>query len=80
MVRLSIDFEFSPRDWWANGGQDLWEALAEAFDGAHVVVEENLANSWLEQARAIPGWDLGPEYAPHPVRLSELNEDDEELL
>jgi hypothetical protein len=76
MVKLSIDFEFPSRAWWENGGQDLWDALAEGFDGSGVVVDEDLANSWLSQAAAIEGWDDGHEYAPHPVRLAPLDEDE----
>jgi hypothetical protein len=80
MVRLSIDFEFPSRAWWENGGQDLWDGIAEGFDGSYVVLDPSLAESWLAQARDIPGWDAGSEYAPHPVRLMPLDEDDEELL
>jgi len=80
MKKLAIDFEFSSRTWWESGGQDLWDALTEAFDGSGVVVDDDLAESWLAQAQAIEGWDDGPEYAPHPVRLSEVDEEDEALL
>jgi len=75
--RLAIDFEFSSRTWWENGGQELWEAVTEGFDGSGVVVDDDLAESWLIQARGVPGWDEGPEYAPHPVRIAEVDEDDE---
>ena len=77
MVRLAIDFEFPSRDWWNNGGQDLWDALTEAFDGSGVVVDDDLANSWLTQAERIEGWHAGAEYAPHPIRLSPIDEDEE---
>lgn len=79
LVRLSVDYEFSSRTWWDEGGQELWDAIAQGFDGGVVVLEEDLARSWLEQARALPGWDEGHEYAPHPVSLGELGEDDEAL-
>ena len=78
MLRLAIDFEFPSRTWWESGGQDLWDALTEAFDGSNVVVDDDLAASWLTQARAIPGWDEGAEYAPHPIRMSPLDEDEED--
>ena len=42
-----------------------------------MILEESLAKSWLIQAREIPGWDDGHDYAPHPVRLSEIDEDEE---
>ena len=76
MVRLAIDFEFASRAWWENGGQQLWDALAEDFDGSGVVVDDDLATSWLAQARQIEGWTDGSEYAPHPVRPVPLADDD----
>jgi hypothetical protein len=77
--KLSIDFEFSSRAWWENGGQELWDAVTEGFDGSGVIVDDDLASSWLERARAIPGWDDGADYAPHPIRASALEPDDIEL-
>jgi hypothetical protein len=77
--RLAIDFEFSSRTWWESGGQELWNAVTESFDGSGVIVDDDLAASWLAQASAIAGWDEGPEYAPHPVRASAVDEDDESL-
>ena len=79
MVRLVIDFEFTSRTWWEAGGQELWDAIAESFDGSGVLVDPDLARSWLGQASAIPGWDEGTEYAPHPVRTAAVEEDDPEL-
>lgn len=80
MVRLAIDFEFSSRTWWDAGGQELWDAICESIDGNAVLVDDDLAESWLAQARAIEGWEDGTEYAPHPIRLGEIDPDDEELL
>jgi hypothetical protein len=77
MVRLAIDFENPAENWWEAGGRDLWESIAEGFDNNDVVLDESLARSWLEQAARIPGWDDGPEYAPHPVLLRELDPDEE---
>jgi hypothetical protein len=79
VVRLAIDFEFPSRDWWESGGQQLWEAIAESPDATKVVVDEDLAASWLTQAARISGWDAGPDYAPHPVRALPLPEDDEDF-
>ena len=45
-----------------------------------VVVDADLAGSWLAQAQAIVGWDAGSEYSPHPVHLTPLEEDDADLL
>ena len=53
MVRLAIDFEFPSREWWENGGQQLWEALAESADAAKVIVDDDLAASWLARKRAV---------------------------
>jgi hypothetical protein len=79
MVRLAIDFEFPSRVWWESGGQELWDALVEDFDGGGVIVDADLATSWLAQAEQIRGWSEGPDYAPHPVRRIELAADDADL-
>ncbi|CAG0995621.1 hypothetical protein MYXO_02667 [Myxococcaceae bacterium] len=77
MVKLRIDFEFPSRGWWESGGQELWEGIAESADASSVIVDENLAESWIAEARRLPGWDDGHEYAPHPVRVTALEEEDE---
>lgn len=77
LVRLAIDFENPARDWWENGGRDLWEGIAEGFDGSAVVLEASLAKSWLDEAARIQGWDGGPDYSPHPIRLQPIDEDEE---
>jgi hypothetical protein len=78
MIRLSIDFENTSSMWWEQGGQDLWDAITEGFDGNSVVVDESLAKSWLETASQIRGWDDGPEYAPNPVNVTEVDEFEED--
>lgn len=80
MVRLAVDFEFPSREWWENGGQELWEGVAESADAAKVVVDEDLARSWLAQASRIQGWNAGAEYAPHPVRAVPLSDDEPDDL
>jgi hypothetical protein len=77
LIRLSVDFEFASRTWWESGGRDLWEGIAEGFDGSSVVLDEGLARSWLEQAQRIPGWSEGPDYAPHPVAAVAVEEDED---
>ncbi len=79
LVRLSVDYEFPSRSWWEKGGQELWDAISDGFDGAVVVLEEDLARSWLERARGLPGWDEGPDYAPHPIAASPVADEDEAL-
>ena len=79
MVKLAIDYEFTSRTWWESGGQELWDAVCESFDGGGVVIDDSLASSWLAQASQIEGWHDGSEYAPHPVRSESLEEDDPDL-
>jgi hypothetical protein len=80
MLKLSVDFEFPSRTWWEQGGRSLWEGISEGFDGSSVVLDEALAESWLAQAREIPGWDEGPDYAPHPIAVSPVADDEIDLL
>ena len=77
MVRLSVDFECPARSWWEQGGQALWDGIAEGFDGSSVVLDESLADSWLAEARKLPGWNEGPDYAPHPVAVSPVADDED---
>jgi hypothetical protein len=77
MVKLAIEFENPAVSWWEGGGRDLWEALTEAFDNSDVIVQESIATSWLLQAASIPGWEGGPEYAPHPICQKSIDEDEE---
>jgi hypothetical protein len=76
-MKLAVDFEHPSRLWWESGGQELWDGVAEAFDGSSIVLDDPIALSWIEAARKIPGWDAGPEWAPHPVRVSPLAEDED---
>lgn len=50
--------------------------MVEGFDGGSVVLEEPLARSWLEQASQLPGWNEGPEFAPHPIAVATVNDDE----
>lgn len=77
MVKLAIEFENPSPRWWAAGGRDLWDGIAEAFDGSTVLLDEAMAESWLAQAAAIPGWEGGPDYAPHPIYVRAVDEDEE---
>jgi hypothetical protein len=77
MLRLSIDYECPAPIWWEKGGRELWESIAEAFDGSSVVLDDSLAESWLARAREIPGWDSHADYAPHPIAVSPVAEDDD---
>lgn len=77
LVKLAIDFECPSPLWWKSGGRELWETILESFDNSSVVVEESIARSWLEQAAQIPGWTGGPEYAPSPICLKQIEEDED---
>jgi hypothetical protein len=78
LVKLAIDYEFASRIWWRQGGQELWDAVN---DGAPaVLLDEDLARSWLAQAAAISGWDEGRAYAPHPITMSAVDEEDAALV
>jgi len=77
MIRLSIDFENPSPEWWENGGRDLWDALIEGFDNNDVVLDASLAKSWLGQASSLQGWQGGPEFAPHPICIKSIDEDEE---
>ncbi len=78
MVRLAIDFENQSREWWDNGGQDLWDSIIEGFENNAVLLDESLAESWIAHAKQIPGWDNGHPYSPNPVVLQAV--DDDEVL
>jgi hypothetical protein len=77
VVRLSVDFEHASRAWWVNGGQELWDGITEGFEETKVVLDDDLAASWLAEARRIPGWDDGPDYAPHPVTAAPVDPDEQ---
>lgn len=77
MVKLAVDFENSASLWWESGGRDLWESVAEGFDNNEVLLERSIAESWLVAAAELPGWEGGPEFAPHPVRIKQVDEDEE---
>ena len=79
MTKLQIDFENPGRGWWDAGGRALWEALTGDPDESSVVVDDDVASSWLREAAQIPGWDGGPEFAPHPIASSLLNPDEADL-
>ena len=77
-VRLTIDFEFSSRTWWDEGGQDFWDMLTDGLDHS-VVLEASVADSWVADAKKIEGWDDGHEYAPHPIAVVPVSEDEEAI-
>jgi hypothetical protein len=79
MIKLAIDYEHPSRLWWESGGQSLWDGILDGFGGNSVVLDDHVAESWLSEARRIPGWDDGPEYAPHPIQAAAADEEDMDL-
>lgn len=77
LMRLAIDFENPGREWWGRGGQELWDGLQEGESASAVVVDAHLGRSWLREAARIPGWNDGPEHAPHPICEKSIDEDEE---
>jgi hypothetical protein len=77
MLKLAIDHEFESRTWWESGGQRLWDAISDG--SGSVVLEDDIARSWMEQASRLPGWNEGHEYAPHPIAAAAFGEDEPEL-
>ena len=50
----------------------------EEAGASSVVLDPDLAASWIAQAKTIEGWEGGPEFAPHPIAATSLAEDDPE--
>lgn len=76
MIRLAVDFENPAPEWWASGGRELWDSLLEGFDNHDVVLDDAVAESVLARCAEIPGWHGGPEYAPHPICIKPIDEDE----
>ncbi len=77
MVKLAIEFENPAKLWWESGGRELWDSIAYGFDGNEVLVDDDVAHSWIARAANIPGWEGGPNYAPHPVFVKSVDQDEE---
>ncbi|MEE8314506.1 MAG: hypothetical protein V3R91_09295 [Myxococcota bacterium] len=80
LVRLAIDFENPVKAWWENGGRELWEGLREGFEDNSVVLEESVAASWIAEAERVDGWRDGPDYAPHPITINPVADDEDVRL
>jgi hypothetical protein len=77
VIRLAIDFEHPDRTWWESGGQELWEGVTGGDDESAVFLDVAVAESWLREASKLPGWEGGPEYAPHPIAFRSVEPDEE---
>jgi hypothetical protein len=51
--------------------------MLEGFDNHSELLERSIAESWLVEAARLPGWAGGPDHSPHPIRLIEVDEDEE---
>lgn len=60
-------------------GRELWEGITGGDEESAVLVDDDVAASWLAEARRLPGWDGGPDYAPHPIASREVDPDEEIL-
>ena len=78
LVKLAIDYEFASKTWWKEGGEELWDAVNDGLPA--VLLDADIAQSWIAQAATIQGWDEGPEYAPHPITLSPIDDEDADLV
>jgi len=76
MIRLAVDYEHPSRLWWESGGQELWDGLLSGLEDTSVVLDDDIAESWLAEASRVPGWDAGPEFAPHPIAARRIDGDD----
>ena len=76
MIRLAVDFEHPSRLWWESGGRDLWDGLLSGVDESAIVLDDDIAESWLAEARRVPGWDAGPDFAPNPIAARRIEADD----
>jgi hypothetical protein len=76
MIKLSVDFEHPSQEWWEAGGRELWNGITSGFDETSVVVDDAVAESWLAEARRVPGWSAGPEFAPNPIAAQPIADDD----
>ena len=72
---LQVDGECNAIDWFESGGVKLWEKYAGNYSGIvfeEVILDENEYLAFLAEARIIPGWECGCEYAPNPIVFSEV--------
>lgn len=74
---LAVDEEYGLETWWdaARNVADLAfaEMLAriDGSTGADALVTVAQADAFLAIARTLPGWNGGPDHAPHPIFVTE---------
>jgi hypothetical protein len=76
IYKITVDEENAGIDWWdaARSSEDIPESLQSLIEGTNVDtaivdgVEIDAIHHWME---ALPGWDDGPKYAPHPVIIDD---------
>ncbi len=74
--RLSVDYE-NNSDWWENGGQKLWELLNPHDPYKwNCYVTKSVLDGFMKRAEKIKGWSDGPAYAPHPILVQPLSQEE----
>ena len=70
-IVIMVDFENNSDFWWNCGGLDLWTAITGDPSANCVEITPVAAKAWLHLAEQIPGWADGPDYARHPVIVTD---------
>jgi hypothetical protein len=75
IVRVVVDYETNPEDWWDAARASRAEApkavlpLLDADD--EITVPRSTADAIVAWAATLPGWDTGVAHAPHPLYVDE---------
>lgn len=73
MKRIAVDFENSAEAWWdaarsADGRPAAMNVLLYTNE-TDVTVSDDAALDLIAWAESLPGWNDGPEHAPHPLTV-----------
>ena len=72
MIKLAIEFENPAKLWWKSGGRELWDSIAYGFDGNEVLVDDDVARSWIARAATILAGGHRRSAAPAAARLAHM--------
>ena len=72
MVKVQVDYENNAEEWWeaardAAGAPAGIVSLLDNVGQDSVYLSDTAAEDVRRWAASLPGWDGGPEYAPHPL-------------
>lgn len=77
MKLIAVDYKNSAERWWdaARNCIALPLSIGDLIvgDKDEVTLSEEDAAAALAWARSLPGWDGGPEYAPHPLTVHDTD-------